>query len=63
MRRLITIPLRRCSLPFAATIADDRLTAPLGPLRQGDAVRRAMENPGFETTRLATNVYGIYRCR
>ena len=23
MRRLITIPLRRCSLPFASTIAGD----------------------------------------
>jgi hypothetical protein len=24
MRRLITIPLRRCSLPFASTIAGDK---------------------------------------
>ena len=39
MRRLITIPPRRCSLPFAATIAGDRLAAPLGPLASGDAVR------------------------
>ena len=60
MRCLITIPLRRCSLLFAAKIAGDRLTAPLG---QRDAVRRAIENPRFETTRLATNVYGIFRCR
>ena len=61
MRRLITIPLRRCSLPFAATIAGDRLTAPLGPLRQGGTrCAEHMENPGFETTRLATNVYGIF---
>jgi hypothetical protein len=35
MRRLITTPLRRCSLSFAATIAGDRLTAPPGPLHRG----------------------------
>ena len=61
MRRLITIPPAALLAAVCCNDCGDRLTAPLGPLRQGGTrCTEHMENPGFETTRLATNVYGIF---
>ena len=61
MRRLITIPPAAL---LAAVCCNDCRRPPDGAAgtaaSRGTRCAEHMENPGFETTRLATNVYGIF---